>query len=107
MEGWIKSYCDFHNYNSHPTILSSSIKSVFVRFIDKEHKNNGLIEDNTCSKNHIEIKRCGSGKETKLWRKLSLQNYKKRQQKKQEDKTKPRISAVVRTYDIKTQNQRE
>jgi hypothetical protein len=45
------------------------------------------------------VKKDDNKGEEKIWRRLSLQSFRKRREKKQEDKNKPILPEVLKTYD--------
>lgn len=120
MENWLRSQCDIYNYRVHTFKLSSTIKSLFkTRETEKDNLRNCLIEENNNSvtrnttpkksknkeKSHgtsekISSRNSEEGSDNPIWRRLSLQSYRKRRQQRQEEKSKPVIPAVLRTYDI-------
>lgn len=120
MEKWLKSQCNIYNYPAHTFKLSNTIKSLFkIRNCEKDNLRNCLIEEN----NNYNIsrrtpaKKCNNkdkihGNSEKIrstnheynsanpiWRRFSLHSYRKRKQQKEEEKCKPVIAAVLRTYD--------
>nr|CAH7714715.1 unnamed protein product [Callosobruchus chinensis] len=92
--------------------IYTSVRSLFKqRFPD----NDNLIENNnnvkprcastkTNKKKRVEVSNNITGEVkdengNQIWRRLSMQSYRKRRQQRQEEKNKPRIAAVLRTYD--------
>lgn len=126
MEKWLKNQCDiYNNYKSHSFKVPLRVKTFFK---NRESENvSNLIEDNmkNAQLNNMTSKRYGCSErrrnnrvadvngniiknenisknlitENQIWRRLSLQSYKKRKQEKQEQKTKPLLPSVLRTYD--------
>ncbi|CAG9767661.1 unnamed protein product [Ceutorhynchus assimilis] len=58
---------------------------------------NNINSNNDIKKNNVNIKFVEN--EKTVWRRLSLQSFKKRRQRKIEEKSKPMIPLVLRTYD--------
>lgn len=127
MEKWFRNQCDiYNNYRTHSFHVPPSIKSLFKnRETESENIMNHLSENNNTQLTKTTIKKIGvrecsrnthwvdeNGNVTKrsnlsrsfimdnqIWRRLSLQSYKKRKQEKQEQRTKPMLPPVLRTYD--------
>lgn len=109
MEHWFRSHYDIYNYKAQPFRLPT-IKSIFksISTPEKDNIRNSLIEDKARC---VSIKSARSKdvdvngntktepKEDHVWRRMSLQSYRKRKQQRREEKSKPVIAAVLRTYD--------
>ncbi|RZB38977.1 hypothetical protein BDFB_002381 [Asbolus verrucosus] len=90
MESWIKKQYNFYNYRSQSFRASVTLKSLFI--------------GNNWAKNETDPFLTGEDeKEEKIWRRFSLQSFRKRKEKKQEEKSKPVLPAVLRTYDKQKQ----
>lgn len=126
MEKWIRNQCDiYNNYKSYSFSLPLTMKNL-LRNCEIESENIiNSIRDNSNSKMKTRIKKnCVSESrenihivdengntvkndkftkknvpENLIWRRLSLQSYKKKKQERQEQKTKPLLPPVLRTYD--------
>ncbi|CAH1368947.1 hypothetical protein MTP99_010442 [Tenebrio molitor] len=93
MESWIRSQCSFRNYRSHSFKLSQTLKSLFTGRKIIQNESDPFIK---CDD---EVKKDDNKGEEKIWRRLSLQSFRKRREKKQEDKNKPILPEVLKTYD--------
>ncbi|KAG5886105.1 hypothetical protein JTB14_031704 [Gonioctena quinquepunctata] len=110
MENWIRTQRDIYYYKPHCKFnITSTIKSIFKGVPEKDDQNNNLLEK---TNRKVSITRCKSENECeenrnitsaesdgKIWRRLSIKNYRKRKQQRQDEKHKPVIAAVMRTYD--------
>lgn len=94
MEAWIKNQC---NYRSHSFKLS--FKSLFTG-----RKVGQLETDPFIKEVDHRIRSVEDQNGAKIWRRLSLNSFRKRKQKKQEEKTKPILPAVLQTYDKQRKN---
>lgn len=126
MKNWIKSQCDIYNtYSPLSFSLPLNVKTLFKNYEFESENVTSLLEDNNNQsqvtkttkrivsgkrRNHHGVDSNGNNakceKSTKsaitdnqVWRRLSLQSYKKRKQEKEAQKTKPLIPSVLRTYD--------
>ncbi|CAG9863329.1 unnamed protein product [Phyllotreta striolata] len=109
MEQWFKSQYDVFYYRNKSLKITSTLKTLF--YSNNSDLRNGLIEDShvvvsssdnrkTSDNASGKKKKTGEGgKEETIWRRMSWQSYRKRKQKREEEKTKPVIAAVLRTYD--------
>lgn len=109
--------------------LPTAVKTFFKNFDTESENIKNLLEDNKNNNNNYQYQvkktptnrvvsekrrnchvdkngnaiRCESIKcaitDTQVWRRLSLQSYKKRKQEKEAQKSKPLIPQVLRTYD--------
>lgn len=125
MKNWIKNHCDI--YNTYIPLPSSfnlpfNVKSLFKN-CDTETENainllEGSVKNANITKRTVSEKRkncrgidqngntikCekwtkNAITDNQVWRRLSLQSYKKRKQEREEQKTKPFMPSVLRTYD--------
>lgn len=121
MKQWLKNQYDIYTYRSYPLNLSTTIKSLFkTKEQEYDNQRNNLIGENNCivmrptvtvtekcdkkgrlhNNRKSEKSRNNNDELTEhIWRRLSLQSYRKKKQQKQEEKSKPIIAAVLRTYD--------
>nr|CAI5831807.1 unnamed protein product [Callosobruchus analis] len=112
MEQWFRYQYDLYNYGKAQS-FSMSVRSLFKhRFEDNENlignNNNNNVNTRCVSTKTNKKKRAEVNKFTgevkdengnQIWSKPSTHSYRKRRQQRQEEKTKPRIAAVLRTYD--------
>lgn len=114
MEQWFKSQCDVFYYKNKSLRIPSTLKTLFNS--NNTDMQNNLIEDHqviTVSNNNSNRKKCknshncGEDKEETIWRRMSWQSYRKRKQRREEEKSKPVIAAVLRTYDKRPVVRRE
>lgn len=128
MEKWIKNHRDIYNtYKSYSIAIPSAIKTLFKNPESEIENVSNLIEENNNAqvktttktrryaasdrkKSHRKVDENGNAVknesfiknldlDNQIWRRLSLQSYKKRKQERQEQKSKPLLPAVLRTYD--------
>lgn len=113
MAHWIKNQCDVYNYRSYSFRLSTIKSWLNLQTENKDNSKHNLIEEHNYNKlknSSITCKKCDQTEKnnnnkcnqmnhSRLLRRFSLQSYKKRKQQKDEEKSKPRIAAVLRTYD--------
>ncbi|EFA04418.1 hypothetical protein TcasGA2_TC014718 [Tribolium castaneum] len=84
METWIRNQCNFRNHRSHS--FKASLKALFSGKKATHVETDPFIE--TTPEDGA-----------KIWRRLSLHSFRKRREKKQEEKNKPILPAVLQTYD--------
>ncbi|KAJ3654412.1 hypothetical protein Zmor_013602 [Zophobas morio] len=103
MESWLKNQCNF-NYRSHSYKLSLTVISLFTgKKVARNETDPFLVSEDGIK--HQQLKDDEKNvnneekKEDKIWRRLSLHSFRKKREKKQEEKSKPIIPAVLNTYD--------
>lgn len=115
MAVWFKNQYDI---NFRTNIFNVTTIKTFFKRNDSIGPENLLIEDSECTKikprsesfhNIVVRKRCKNNKNIDtnknefenqpIWRRLSVQSFRKRKQRKHEERSKPMIPPVLRTYD--------
>ncbi|CAH1991958.1 unnamed protein product [Acanthoscelides obtectus] len=123
MEQWFRCQYDLYNYGKARSLrFSMNVRSMFKK---RPSDNDNLIENNgnvkpsclstktnknKCAEVHVHTENASEVKDengNQIWRRLSMQSYRRRKQRKQEEKSKPRIAAVLRTYDKRGIQQKE
>lgn len=127
MEKWFRNQCDiYNNYRTRSFNVPVGMKRLFKnREYETENIINSLSENNNTQFKKITVKKIGLREcsrnshfvdengniiksanfsrsfitENQIWRRLSLQSYKQRKQEKREQRSKPMLPPVLRTYD--------